>query len=233
MHKLVEKTCTKCGETRPASAFIRRKWGKGYFYLQPCIPCRELLAVSEGRVSENLQKKTHKRCNVCNEMKPISEFFPNSPSHGGGYRQPCRKCTGIILTEKNRQRRLKDQTFATNEKQTHARSREKHRDEIRIGARAYYRKNPEKFRANDERRRAREAGAPFFEYVDLDVLYQRDKGICQICYKKCLRKDASGDHVIPLSLGGSTSYQNMVLAHLACNRAKGNRVVQQQQRLFG
>jgi hypothetical protein len=71
------------------------------------------------------------------------------------------------------------------------------------------------------------------EKVDLDMLYARDKGICQLCQKPVRRKDASRDHVIPLSKGGEHSYKNCVLAHLRCNASKGNRPIPQQQRLFG
>jgi 5-methylcytosine-specific restriction endonuclease McrA len=201
--------------------------------LQPCLACREQLAETEGRIPTALKLKTHKRCNACNELKPVRKFFPTSPSHGGGYRQPCRQCTGILLTEKNRQRRLIDKAFAANEKQKHARSRAKHLEKSRASARARYRKHPEKFRAHVDRRRARIAAAPFIEYVDLEILFKRDNGICQLCYKKCRREDASADHVIPVSLGGATSYQNEVLAHLACNIRKNNRNVVQQMRLFG
>lgn len=70
--------------------------------------------------------------------------------------------------------------------------------------------------------------------INLDILYERDNRECQICHKKCQRKDASRDHVIPRSEGGEDSYQNCVLAHLRCNTSKGNRhVIPQQQRLFG
>jgi 5-methylcytosine-specific restriction endonuclease McrA len=64
------------------------------------------------------------------------------------------------------------------------------------------------------------------------VLYKRDKGICQLCLKRCTREDASRDHVIPISEGGEHSYKNCVLAHLRCNSSKGNRKIAQQQRLF-
>lgn len=68
--------------------------------------------------------------------------------------------------------------------------------------------------------------------VDLDLLYKRDKGICQLCHKHVPRNKASRDHIVPLSKGGEHSYKNCVLAHLSCNASKGNRTVAQQQRLF-
>jgi 5-methylcytosine-specific restriction endonuclease McrA len=35
---------------------------------------------------------------------------------------------------------------------------------------------------------------------------------------------ASPDHIIPISLGGKHSYENLQCSHLKCNLAKGNRV---------
>jgi len=89
-------------------------------------------------------------------------------------------------------------------------------------------------RAYNARRRARMAAAPFVEVVLQEVLYAREHGICQICMKRCKKEDASCDHIIPLSLGGETSYKNCVLAHLRCNVRKGARATYPQQlRLFG
>jgi 5-methylcytosine-specific restriction endonuclease McrA len=87
--------------------------------------------------------------------------------------------------------------------------------------------------AASERRRVALKQAPFIETVLIDVLYLRDRGICQLCYKRCSKKAATVDHVIPLSLGGAHSYQNTVLAHHSCNSKKSNRLIPQQQRLFG
>jgi 5-methylcytosine-specific restriction endonuclease McrA len=88
-------------------------------------------------------------------------------------------------------------------------------------------------RARCARRRARKAEAPFIEDVDLEYLYQRDNGVCQLCFKRCRRVDASRDHIIPLSKGGEESKRNAVLAHLSCNSSKGNRTIPQNLRLWG
>jgi 5-methylcytosine-specific restriction endonuclease McrA len=70
--------------------------------------------------------------------------------------------------------------------------------------------------------------------VSLNKLYQRDKGICHICGKKCNLKDytrdnyifiagetyPSIDHVIPVSKGGTHTWNNVRLAHMYCNAIK-------------
>lgn len=68
----------------------------------------------------------------------------------------------------------------------------------------------------------------------LKKIYERDKGICYICGKKCDYEDytyrgntfiagnyyPSIDHVIPLIKGGTDTYDNLKLAHRICNSIK-------------
>jgi len=103
---------------------------------------------------------------------------------------------------------------------------------LRDLARRWRERNPDKVLAILDRYRARIRSNPYIEAVYLDVLYVRDKGICQICLERCPRTEASRDHIIPVTRGGPTSYSNMVLAHKRCNSRKGNRTVTQQMRLF-
>ena len=72
--------------------------------------------------------------------------------------------------------------------------------------------------------------------ITLKKLYKRDKGICAICGEKCSYEDyinegdifiagkdyPSIDHVIPISKGGTHTWDNIQLAHMYCNTLKGN-----------
>lgn len=51
----------------------------------------------------------------------------------------------------------------------------------------------------------------------------RDGGACQYCGRKLTRAEATFDHVVPRSQGGPTSWENVVIACVACNQAKGGR----------
>ena len=73
--------------------------------------------------------------------------------------------------------------------------------------------------------------------ITLTKLIKRDKGICHICNKKCDSKDyvrteegyfvvgkdyPSLDHIIPISKGGTHTWDNVKLAHHYCNSIKSN-----------
>ena len=57
----------------------------------------------------------------------------------------------------------------------------------------------------------------------LKNVYLRDKGVCQYSGKSLKPSQASIDHVIPLSRGGPTTWENCVLAERNLNSCKGDR----------
>lgn len=69
------------------------------------------------------------------------------------------------------------------------------------------------------------------EIVTIGDVFDRDNGLCGLCGVSVDRSlsfpdsgSASLDHIVPLSLGGSHSLDNLQLSHLGCNCAKGNRI---------
>lgn len=97
-------------------------------------------------------------------------------------------------------------------------------EKLRAWSAAYSAANPEKGRERSAVRRARQRRASVVERVQLAALYERDKGVCQLCHKKVKLADASIDHIIPISKDETEhSYRNTQLAHLRCNSARGNR----------
>ena len=91
----------------------------------------------------------------------------------------------------------------------------------------------------DANRRKKIKNALIDKDISLEKLYKRDNGICSICGGKCDWSDhqyrgryfivgktyPSIDHVIPLAKGGTHSWDNVKLAHLSCNSAKGASLV--------
>lgn len=53
-------------------------------------------------------------------------------------------------------------------------------------------------------------------------VYLRDNGQCMYCSDHIDRKDATLDHVHPVSLGGKTTWENTVTACGPCNASKAN-----------
>lgn len=88
---------------------------------------------------------------------------------------------------------------------------------------------------HDANRRTRIKAQLIDKDISLQGLYKRDNGVCAICGGKCDWSDCSYkgqtfivgknypsiDHIIPLSKGGSHSWDNVQLAHHGCNTAKG------------
>ncbi len=58
-------------------------------------------------------------------------------------------------------------------------------------------------------------------------LFARDENRCQYCGSRFPSTELSVDHVVPLSLGGETTWGNVVCACTECNKRKGGRTPRQ------
>ncbi len=58
-------------------------------------------------------------------------------------------------------------------------------------------------------------------------VFARDKFTCQYCGSSPPRSQLNLDHVIPRSLGGRTTWENVVCSCVDCNRRKGGRTPHQ------
>lgn len=55
-------------------------------------------------------------------------------------------------------------------------------------------------------------------------IFARDANKCQYCGKKFPAGELSLDHVVPRSMGGASSWENLVCACTKCNSRKGGRI---------
>jgi hypothetical protein len=85
-------------------------------------------------------------------------------------------------------------------------------------------------KASYHKRRAQKIGTQVEDLRPIDI-YERDIWLCGLCVTPvdpdCAWPDPmspSLDHVLPLSKGGTHTYENVQLAHLTCNVSKGNRI---------
>lgn len=58
-------------------------------------------------------------------------------------------------------------------------------------------------------------------------IFTRDKFTCQYCGSRPHRAQLNLDHVVPRSLGGKTTWENVVASCVDCNRRKGGRTPEQ------
>ena len=58
-------------------------------------------------------------------------------------------------------------------------------------------------------------------------VYRRDRGVCAYCGRLISFEEASMDHIIPQSLGGPATWDNLVNACRRCNEKKANRTPEQ------
>lgn len=85
-------------------------------------------------------------------------------------------------------------------------------------------------KAGYHKRRAQKRGTQVEDIRPIDI-YERDIWLCGLCVTP-VDPDAqypdpmspSLDHILPLSKGGTHTYENVQLAHLTCNVSKGNRI---------
>ena len=83
-------------------------------------------------------------------------------------------------------------------------------------------------RGHVRRAKIRERSSEFVSRVEI---FERDKWVCQLCFKD-IDRDASWpdrdspviDHIIPISRGGAHNRENLQTAHAHCNVVKSDRI---------
>jgi 5-methylcytosine-specific restriction endonuclease McrA len=55
-------------------------------------------------------------------------------------------------------------------------------------------------------------------------IFYRDKNRCQYCGKTFQQKELNLDHIVPISRGGTSCWENVVCACIRCNTRKGDRL---------
>ena len=63
--------------------------------------------------------------------------------------------------------------------------------------------------------------------ISRENIYLRDQGRCGYCGRHMSRASATYDHVIPRAQGGQSSWGNLVLACVFCNKSKAARTPEQ------
>jgi len=95
-----------------------------------------------------------------------------------------------------------------------------HLEQSRAAHRLGSRLHPQWWQSGNSIRRARKLNNGYEKYSRADVI-KRDRSICHICQKKVPAKNLVLDHLIPISKGGSDTFNNVAVAHRRCNLQRG------------
>lgn len=187
-----------------------------------------------------------KFCTTCHQTLPLEAF--------GAWRAPiCKPCESArarayYLRNREQIKARTRRTSVENPERTRAYKRkwyEAHKPEMDAASRAWRETHPDERRAVSRRYaaahretvrvvlqayRARKR-RNYVEPVNLDEIYERDGGICQICRLAVSRKLSSMDHIIPLVDGGAHARWNVQLTHLRCNLRRNRGYIPAQTRL--
>lgn len=74
-------------------------------------------------------------------------------------------------------------------------------------------------------RRARKLANGPVEAIDRRAVWGRDEGCCALCGQFVPFGEMELDHIVPLSQGGTHTWNNVQAAHMRCNRSKGARLL--------
>lgn len=143
------------------------------------------------------------RCGTCKEHKPTTDFAA-CKTFKRGYSYTCKACTKL-------RRELTGY---------HKKYHEKNKEAINAYHREHYAKNTEAHFNRLMKRRIKMMDNGPVEDILLTDLCCRDKWICGICNRPVKRSEASIDHKLPVSRGGTHTWNNVQLAHDVCNKRK-------------
>lgn len=194
----MERTCKKCGETKPLEEFRKNKrcqFGRAH----TCSACKHAINARQSavrRAAETDAPPATRLCRGCGETKPFEEFGQSEGARWGrGH---------VCMTCK----------WARRDRASARRTDQAKRKRLQEVA-------PDAVAAKTFEDNARRRGALIVERVVPLVVLERDDGECGVCGSDV---DPFGDfeidHIVAIADGGEHSYENVQLAHPACNRRK-------------
>ena len=74
-----------------------------------------------------------------------------------------------------------------------------------------------------QRHRAKLLGLACDSTITLAKVFRQSHGTCSLCGEWVKPRHASIDHIVPVSKGGTHTWNNVQLVHLVCNLRKGDR----------
>jgi 5-methylcytosine-specific restriction endonuclease McrA len=211
-----ERVCTDCGELKPLDQF--NKGNAAYGRKSYCKLCQSRMAKERRAFLHQSSRElpSEKYCPQCKRTLP-SSAFNLARGAASGLQAYCRRCLNPRVL----------QCYYNNKdawlEYRHRYYRE-HWNRQRNLAKQWRKDNRTRYLGHMRRYQALKRGA-IVENVNYDAIWERDNGICYICGLFVLREDVHFDHVIPLSKGGSHTYNNVRVTHSRCNMSKSDNLL--------
>lgn len=240
------KVCKTCKNIKPLAAFSSSSLARDGKDTR-CRPCNAKRA-RERRQPEAIARRKDlaefkaanpnlKKCADCKKFKDVTDFYIIRKSNRTTpYCKPCTSERAHKINKKNRAK-LSEYNKARYVKQRESRIqyarkyRQEKADQVRLVNKRWRENNRDKESSYTSRKRARKRSG-VWEYYDRQFVFDRDNGICCICFTliditlKCPDKMSfTVQHLMPLSLGGSDILDNVSPAHFSCNSRVGNRKI--------
>jgi hypothetical protein len=218
---MIEKTCTKCGETKPLSEFHIDKKATGGHSLRckacACAASRRWVAANRERNKSNCAR--WQRTNVERARATSKRWYEAHPEHNLNNARKYRERHPDVILQRRREWKKNHPIEWLEHK---ARWRKNNVEKIRESIRRARRSNPAKFADRARQRRAHKHGT----INDLtpqqwEVIKAAFDQRCAYCGRNDL--PLTQDHVIPLSKGGPHTASNIVPACRPCNAKKCDR----------
>ena len=226
------KTCSHCKQEKAVSEFYKRAKSKDGLKSR-CKECCKLFP-SNSREAKAIVAKRWRENNPAKHLASVAKWRQNNPEKHAGYTRRWRKANPIItvkiarLTDEEKKARdkvtqrahydtNKDAVVARNNKWNKA-----NRAKVNTARRKWNAENPEAVRVEKHTRRARLTGnGGSYTANEWQALLEHCDYICQCCGEE---KDLTVDHIIPVTLGGTSNIDNLQPLCQPCNSSKGAKI---------
>jgi HNH endonuclease len=163
-----------------------------------------------------LLKQGKRFCPCCEEVKTLEHFTKNKNCKDG-FKVYCRECQKEKRESTKEYNAEKSKEWREANPERFAERRDAWSDSHRLQENA-------RLRVVSANRR-NQMKVSIIEEVDYNEILIRDNYICHICGHVVIPSDVQFDHVVPLSRGGTHTYDNIKVSHSLCNRKKGNKLM--------